>query len=104
MLNAQLLNKTRREDSTRKRPSENRSKFTVKTSDPHILKLEIRLDDCIWRGSFRGSFYPDGGIGSFEATDLSLGSQDAADVSRRRDTTASFRPLFFEEGEIDAFD
>jgi hypothetical protein len=104
MLNAQLVNKTSREDSTRKSSSENRSEFAIETTNTHILKLEIGLDDGVWWRALRWSLQLDGGISGLETADLRLGSKDATGVSRWGDGATGLCTRFFKESEIDAFD
>jgi hypothetical protein len=49
VLDAKLLNESRREDPRSERPSENGTELRVESSDSHVFELEVRLEDGVWR-------------------------------------------------------
>lgn len=54
MLNTKLFDKRRRENARGERAAEDGAKLSVKTSNAHILKLEIGLKNCVWRRPVEG--------------------------------------------------
>jgi len=53
VLNAKFLNQTWRKHARSERPPENLAEFLVQTADAHVLKLEIRRQNGVWRGLLR---------------------------------------------------
>lgn len=78
VLNSKLLHKRRREDTTRKRTSENGRKLLVQTTDSQILKLEIWLNNSGGRPSFCRSFELNSRVRGPGKLNLGLLHDDAA--------------------------
>lgn len=55
MLDSQLFDETRREDTRGESPSKDGRELGVESSDSHILKLEVRSEDRVGRRSSRVS-------------------------------------------------
>ena len=49
VLDAQLLHERGREDARRKGAAEDGAELVVETANAHVLELEVRLQDGVWR-------------------------------------------------------
>jgi hypothetical protein len=77
VLDAEFLDEPGREHARRKRATENRAKLLVKTTNTHILKLEIRRDDGIRRRLLRTRLDPNLRIRLFHERHVRLLHHDA---------------------------